>query len=818
MIDRLFTYQREHARRIADALVRLGVAVDASDPGTGKTFIAVVVAICLGLRLVVIAPKAVLPAWRRVAELFGAGVITIINYEAVKTGKSGLGKFEGGEFVWTLPPDALLVFDEVQRCKARDSQNAKLLIAARRQGAKTLLLSATAASNPLEMRAIGFALGLHNLRNFWSWARAHGVAKGRFGMEFDGSLEHLARLHHRIFEELCAGSRMRIAEIPDFPATQIIAEPVGTSREREIQEVYDQLKIDLNKALATDDYGRQEEIAAEIDATAANHLTILLRARQDIERLKIDTLASMAADAVAEGMSVAIFVNFDETLHETAKRCGTDCVIHGGQSPTEREEAIRRFQANEAEVIVCNIRAGGVGVSLHDPAGVKPRLALISPTYSAQDLRQALGRVHRAGGAHSIQRIIFAAGTVEEEACAAVQAKLACIDTLNDGDLQPQTATTTTMPTSPTPTPEKDHAPVPHAKHGPSGFAPKEICPGFQNSGESGPAAEEGHRLHEALETGKLDGLDEEQLQVVGMCRGYVEALENQVRGEGERTLEILREHRVPICDGATFGTLDYAIFNRRLCHAHLVDFKFGRRAVPDAEVNPQVQAYVLGLLEENPDIQSVTAHILLPRRDEVSTATYSRKDIPRIRLRISTIIARCEAPEPELRPTENCLWCARQATCPALHRHALTIATGYEDDLKLPDQFHPGHIVDPTMMSRALTVARVMEKWCDSVKHHALKMRLDGQEIPGHELRSRAGTRKISDPLAAWAAVRDRISPDQFIGCTEVSLPKLESIFAEAAPRGAKAKAKQELSEALADLGIVETGKESFYLAKTKH
>lgn len=95
--------------------------------------------------------------------------------------------------------------------------------------------------------------------------------------------------------------------------------------------------------------------------------------------------------------------------------------------------------------------------------------------------------------------------------------------------------------------------------------------------------------------------------------------------------------------------------------------------------------------------------------------------------------------------------------------------------------------------------------------------MRLGGQEIPGHELRTRAGTRKITDPTAAWAAVKERVTPDQFIGCCDVSLPKLETIFAEAAPRGAKSKAKQELSEALADLGVIETAKESLYLAKTR-
>ncbi len=809
----LLPFQVDHATRLLAALRRAGVALDASDAGVGKTYVAADVAKRGGWKVAVIAPKATIPAWEKVCVGFAVPVLFVSNYEAVKLGKTGFGRFCGKDFEWKLPADALLVFDEAQRCKARDSQNARMLIAARRQGVRTLLCSATAAANPLEMRALGYALGLHRLHDFWPWAISHGCRKGRFGFEFGGDREALEQLHRALFQPGGPGSRLRIAEIPGFPETQIICEPVGTGHEREIQEVYDQMARDLAVAEARCDHARLSELAESLRSKRANHLTILLRARQEIEALKADAIVSMAKDAAAEGLSVAVFLNFDATVGEVAARLGTDCLIVGGQSDAVRADAIRRFQENHAPFLVANIKAGGVGVSLHDPEGKQPRLALISPTYSAQDLRQCLGRVHRTGGAHSIQRIVFAAGTVEERVCAAVEQKLACIDLLNDGDFLGPILET--LPHGRGMSRKSDQQA--HAKYSPSGFAYREICAGFINRDESGPAAEEGTLLHKAVETGNLEGLTDEQRQCVEMCRAYVEDLEDEVYGEGEPTLEILREHRVAICDGATFGTLDYALFNSRLSRADLVDFKFGRLSVPDAEVNPQIQAYVLGLLEENPGIETLTAHILLPRRDEVSRATYSREDIPQIRLRISTIIARCEAPDPELRPTENCLWCARQATCAALHRHALTIAAGYEDELKLPEEFHPGHITDPSMMSRALVVAKVMEKWCDSVKHHALKMRLEGQEIPGHELRSRAGTRKISDPLAAWAAVRDRISPDQFIGCTEVSLPKLESIFAEAAPRGAKAKAKQELCEALADLGIVETAKESLYLAKTR-
>lgn len=352
--------------------------------------------------------------------------------------------------------------------------------------------------------------------------------------------------------------------------------------------------------------------------------------------------------------------------------------------------------------------------------------------------------------------------------------------------------------------------PEEHARYSPSSFAYREICPGFINREESGPAAEEGSLIHKAVETGKLDALTEEQRQCAELCLRFVADEERRFRPE-----KIIKEHKVSICEGLTFGTADrVAIAGSR---ALLYDYKFGRSSVPDAEENPQLQAYAVGIFEEFPVIDEVTVFILIPRRDEVSSAIYRRSDLQRLKLRVQTTIARCEVPEPETRPTDHCLYCASQGTCRSLHQHALTIAAGYEDELKLPDEFHPARITDPATMNRALTVARVMEKWCESVKHHALQMRLNGQEIPGHELRTRAGTRKITDPLTAWLAVKDRMTPDQFIRCTDVSLPKLETTFADTAPRGGKAKAKQELCEALADLGIVETGKESLYLAKTR-
>jgi hypothetical protein len=87
-------------------------------------------------------------------------------------------------------------------------------------------------------------------------------------------------------------------------------------------------------------------------------------------------------------------------------------------------------------MIVAIIQAGGVGVSLHDIHGGHPRMSIISPTWSGQDMVQALGRIHRAGSkTPAMQRIVYCAKTYEEQICSTIQEKIRNINAINDGDL-----------------------------------------------------------------------------------------------------------------------------------------------------------------------------------------------------------------------------------------------------------------------------------------------------------------------------------------------------------------------------------------------
>jgi superfamily II DNA or RNA helicase len=427
----LLPYQISSAEGLTASLRAFRGGVDASDVGTGKTYVALAAFRELGISPVVVAPLAVLPSWERAAKHLGVEV-TVINWERVRTGNTRLGRWDGADkktFVWSADVKGL-IFDEAHRAKDHKTQTHRLVAAAKRQNIVAAALSATAANSPLHLKALGYLLGLHQYKGFWNWVEQYGCRANRWGgYEFDGDPRHLRSLHAQIFPK--KGTRIRVADLGSaFPETQITTELVSVADVEKINRAYDAVA----EAIAA--------VEAKKLIDPEHHLTKLLRARQLAEAGKIPAIVELASDAVEQGLSVAVFVNFDASINAVVGALKKDGVvvreIRGNQTPEERQEAIDAFQRDEARVIVCNIKAGGVGVSLHDLNGKHARLSLISPTPSAQDLRQALGRVHRAGGqTKSRQRVLFAAGTVEERVCKLVQEKLTNLDVLNDGDLSP---------------------------------------------------------------------------------------------------------------------------------------------------------------------------------------------------------------------------------------------------------------------------------------------------------------------------------------------------------------------------------------------
>lgn len=430
----LRSYQVPHVQNLAETLSVHRYALDMSEPGTGKTYSAVAVCRELGLTPAVVCPKSVVDAWDRVLKGFGIKPYFIAGWEAAKTESFLHGNFNyrTGDYTWKLgSTKILLILDEVHKAKGVDSQNSAMLIASKAQNLITLCLSATAADNPRDMRGLGYRMGLHDLLDFKPWSESLGCYQDVQGRDERpvwrcvNATEAMLAVHRLIFPGKAA--RMRIKDIPGFPETQITADLYPIKDWKKQNEAFAVL-IDEIKVL-------QKE--AKLGWTGAA-LTLNTRYRQLTEHLKVDLLASLTHDYLENNKSVVIFVNYTETLFELLKKFPKASVIHGGQTRKgERDSEIARFQSDKSRVMIANIRAGGVGVSLHDLNGRFGRVSLICPTYSGQDLIQACGRVHRDGGkSTSLQRIVYAKGTVEEEMCRKVAGRVESIQAINDGDLR----------------------------------------------------------------------------------------------------------------------------------------------------------------------------------------------------------------------------------------------------------------------------------------------------------------------------------------------------------------------------------------------
>ena len=357
--------------------------------------------------------------------------------------------------------------------------------------------------------------------------------------------------------------------------------------------------------------------------------------------------------------------------------------------------------------------------------------------------------------------------------------------------------------------------PETHHIHGPSTLKNKAICPGWTNDKNSDTTfADEGTLLHHASETGSLEGLNAEQVSCVMPCLSLCEKLE-------KGAMEVLKEFRLSILNGKTFGTCD-RIIRRHRTHAEVLDFKFGRNDVDPAKENVQGWAYMLGVFEKWPELDTVRVWFALPRLDKVSSHTFSRKDLPKIRATVATIIDRCIAYEKTkdvsmLNRTEyGCLYCGSKLTCPKFLEYTLGTITKYAP-LEVVDEVHSSVITDPAAMSRLFTASKILEKMVESVKQHAMQLANEHGGLPGYEIAERAGTRKLRDLGLALPVLSNYLDDRELLSVADVSLSAALKLIAEKQPRGQKSKVLGEVEKQLSDAEAITSGEPSRYLKKIK-
>jgi len=443
--DQLYEYQIPHVKIITAALEKNNRAIDCSDTGTGKTITTIVAAIKLGLKPFVICPKSVLEPWENNLNRLNCDYYGITNYESLHNCKFYPKKkiFEASSkircpfltrkcvdkvvikkgkkitkkvylFEWHVPNDCLIIIDEVHKCKNKRTINAQLLVNLAISSTKILMLSATACECPEKFLIVGLCLGFYtSLKEGKLWIESLSCNSKNLNSK-------MVEINKLIFPNY--GSRMRIKQIKDmFPVNTVIADCIEMDCKEEIEREYKKIEHAVNNLKNKED-------------SSGCALSRILYARMRIEQLKIPVFKKMILDYLENNCSVAIFVNFTGTLLALSDEFKTKCLIYGEQTLDERNASIHAFKSDKSRIIICNIRSGGVGISLHDEIGDFKKVAIISPSYSAQDVLQTLGRIYRAGSkTETLQKIIYCKDTIEEKLCETIKAKIQNISSMNDG-------------------------------------------------------------------------------------------------------------------------------------------------------------------------------------------------------------------------------------------------------------------------------------------------------------------------------------------------------------------------------------------------
>jgi len=422
------------------------------------------------LNLFVMCPIAVLKDWEKSYNVFNDGnlnLLAIQNYEILKNGKMAVyqdstkkirgeirrikkkvpcsfitvekntgadKKYRPKLFNWNFPPNTIVIVDECQRCKGTKSQNAELLIALKDSGVKIILLSGTPAEDPLDFKALGYALDLFpKIPFFYHWTEDFGCSKdvvnrrmGQTAWVSHNTHDNMIKLNRVLYP--LHGTTLRKEDIPTFPKNtlelfqiRVDTDVVPSYIEKPLQELQDAL--------------------AQMDEEAMR-LPVRQKRYQISELLKVPYLIDLTQDLLDDHNAVVIFTNFVDTVNcvvEGLKAEGIETLQYDGQmSQAEKDQAKDDFLVDRCHVIVVNIDAGGVGLNLNDQHGNWPRVSLVCPSDKAMNLKQALGRIHRANNVTpAIQRLVYSDSKIESKIMANLQNKINCIDALCDSDLDP---------------------------------------------------------------------------------------------------------------------------------------------------------------------------------------------------------------------------------------------------------------------------------------------------------------------------------------------------------------------------------------------
>ena len=361
----------------------------------------------------------------------------------------GYGESKNGiiEKFLKIKPQALIM-DESHFCKNFKSQRAKGVTQLSKGIEMRLALSGTPLLNrPSELISQLTILGrLEDMGGFWGFAERYCAAhRGRFGMDMSGSqnLEELNNMMRRI----CYIRRTKPQVLPELPPKQRSDVMLDLDNRKEYNEARDdlvkwlkenaKLESDFLESIANESEDDQKILTSDYRVTAE------AKAARALQLVRIEHLKQLAAkgkmvmaikwiENFLEGdQKLVVFATHIDIQKMLIEKFTGSAHILGEDSSEKRQQNIEKFQKDEnCQLIVCSLKAGGVGITLTAASDV----VFLELGWTPADHSQAEDRCHRIGQEDNVMAwYLLANDSIDMDITELINEKRVVVDAATEG-------------------------------------------------------------------------------------------------------------------------------------------------------------------------------------------------------------------------------------------------------------------------------------------------------------------------------------------------------------------------------------------------
>jgi hypothetical protein len=272
-----------------------------------------------------------------------------------------------------------------------------------------------------------------------------------------------------------------------------------------------------------------------------------------------------------------------------------------------------------------------------------------------------------------------------------------------------------------------------------------------------------GNKLHEAMETGDITELTEEEQELVIKAKEREEAFLESVDGieYKEKTLNTIYKYKI-----LNFGTCDKIIITPNNL-AYLIDYKFGYYKVKKDSL--QILNYAIAVYQ-NYLVNKVVCLVNQPTINNYPIIAFESGDLKEGLEYIASIIEKAKNSY-ELNPGEyQCRFCKAKSVCPAYQK-----------------KFNQLQVVENTLPEMSdENVINLYQQW-EMIKKYGkeieteLKKRASSASGCGkYYIKEVPGNRKIKDIQGYVNCVSDYCTPQEIVNNCEISISKAEKLVTD--------------------------------------